>query len=49
MTVEMPVPELDLLDVQVGSVYWTEIERRIGAVLARSEMRARAMAIWPVS
>jgi SRSO17 transposase len=42
--VEIPVPELDLLDIQVWSVYWTEIERRIGAVFARSETRARAMA-----
>jgi SRSO17 transposase len=42
--VKTPVPELDLLDVQAWSVYWTEIERRIGAVFARSETRTRAMA-----
>ena len=42
--VERPVPELDLLDVQAWSVYWAEIERRIGAVFARSEARTRAMA-----
>jgi SRSO17 transposase len=32
------------LEVQVWSVYWAEIERRIGAVFARSETRACAMA-----
>ena len=42
--IETPVPDLDLLDVQAWSVEWTEIERRIGAVFARSEMRTRAMA-----
>jgi len=42
--VETPVPELDLVDVQVWSVYWAEIARHIGAVFARSEMRTRAMA-----
>jgi SRSO17 transposase len=42
--VETPVPELARLDVQVWSVYWAELERRIGAVFARSEMRTRAMA-----
>jgi SRSO17 transposase len=41
---ETPVPKLDLLDVQAWSVYWAEIERRIGAVFARSETRTRAMA-----
>src|SRR5215212_12080237 len=36
--------ELDLLDVQAWhTVYWAEIERRIGAVFARSEARERAM------
>jgi SRSO17 transposase len=44
MPVETPVPELDLLEVQAWRVYWTEIERRIGPVFARAEMRARAMA-----
>jgi hypothetical protein len=44
MPVETPVPELDLLDVQAWRVYWAEIERRIGTVFARAEMRARAMA-----
>ena len=43
MPVETPVPALDLLDVQVWSVYWAEIDRRIGAVFARSETRTRAM------
>ena len=42
--VEMPMPDLDLLDVQAWRVYWAEIERRIGTVFARSEMRTRAMA-----
>lgn len=42
--IETPVPALDLLDVQGWSVYWAEIERRIGAVFARSETRTRAMA-----
>jgi SRSO17 transposase len=37
-------PELDLLDVQVWGVYWTEIERRIGSLFARSEARDRAVA-----
>jgi SRSO17 transposase len=35
---------LDLVDVQAWRVYWDEIERRIGTVFARSEMRTRAMA-----
>ena len=42
--IETPGPKLALLDVQVWSVYWAEIERRIGAVFARSETRTRAMA-----
>jgi SRSO17 transposase len=42
--VEMPMPDLDLVDVQAWRVYWAEIERRIGTVFARSEMRTRAMA-----
>lgn len=42
--VETPVPALDLLDVQVWSVYWAEIERRTGAVFARTETRIRAVA-----
>src|SRR2546428_8941340 len=42
--VEMPVPDLDLWDIQAWRVYWDEIERRIGAVFARSETRPRAMA-----
>lgn len=38
-------PTLDLLDVQSWhTVYWAEIERRIGSVFARSEARERAMA-----
>lgn len=36
--------ELDLLDVQAWhTVYWAEIERRIGPVFARSDARERAM------
>jgi SRSO17 transposase len=42
--VEMPTPDLDLVDVQAWRVYWDEIERRIGAVFARAETRTRAMA-----
>jgi SRSO17 transposase len=42
--VEMPVPDLDLVDVQTWRVYWDEIARRIEAVFARSEARTRAMA-----
>jgi SRSO17 transposase len=42
--VEMPIPDLDLVDVQAWRVYWDEIERRIGAVFARAEARTRAMA-----
>jgi SRSO17 transposase len=44
MPVEMPMPDLDLVDVQAWRVYWDERERRIGAVFARAEMRTRAMA-----
>jgi SRSO17 transposase len=39
-----PSPELDLLDVQMWEVYWTEIERRIGSAFARSDARSRALA-----
>ena len=36
--------ELDLLDVQAWhTVYWAEIERRIGPVFARSDARERAL------
>jgi SRSO17 transposase len=42
--VERPMPDLDLVDVQAWRGYWDEIERRIGAVFARSETRTRAMA-----
>src|SRR6266545_6116142 len=35
--------ELDLLDVQVWNVYWAQVERRIGPVLARSDARERAI------
>ncbi len=36
---------LDLLDVQVWqTVYWAEVERRIGPVFARADTRARARA-----
>lgn len=34
---------LDLLDVQVWNVYWAQVERRIGPVLARSDAHKRAM------
>jgi SRSO17 transposase len=44
MPVETPVPDLDLLDVQAWRIYWSEIERRIGTVFARADMRTRAMA-----
>jgi SRSO17 transposase len=36
--------ELDLLDVQMWKLYWTEIERRIRPVFARSDALERAMA-----
>jgi hypothetical protein len=42
--VETPVPDLDLPDVQVWRGYGAEMERRLGAVCARSETRPRAMA-----
>jgi SRSO17 transposase len=42
--IETPVPALDLVDVQGWRVYWAEIERRLGAVFARSETRTRGMA-----
>src|SRR4029450_9456877 len=42
--VEMPIPNLDLVDVQAWRIYWDEIEGRIGTVFSRSEMRTRAMA-----
>ncbi len=35
--------ELDLLDVQMWKLYWTEIERRIRPVFARSDALNRAM------
>jgi SRSO17 transposase len=38
------VQELDLLDMQVWNLYWSEIERRIGSLFARSEARSRAIA-----
>ncbi len=45
--IDAPFPysavELDLLDVQMWSVYWTEIERRIAPIFARSDARERAM------
>ena|SRR5690242_3861977 len=34
--------ELDVLDVQVWTVYWAQIERRIGPVFARSDPLNRA-------
>ncbi len=34
---------LDLLDMQVWNLYWTEIERRMGSMFARSDARTRAM------
>jgi SRSO17 transposase len=42
--VERSMPDLDLVDVQAWRGYWDEIERHIGAVFARAETRARAMA-----
>ena len=41
----LPLPAaLDLLDVQLWhTVYWAEIERRIGSLFARSDVRTRAM------
>lgn len=41
----LPVPAaLNLLDVQLWHiVYWAEIERRIGSLFARSDVRTRAM------
>ena len=46
--IDSAVPEpraLDLLDVQVWqTVYWAQIERRIGPVFGRSDTRARALA-----
>jgi SRSO17 transposase len=40
---QQPPAELDLLDVQVWNVYWAQVERRIGAVFARSDALTRAM------
>src|SRR2546423_2299491 len=34
---------LDLRDMQIWKLYWTEIERRIGPVFARSDAHLRAM------
>jgi hypothetical protein len=42
--VEMPVPDLALVDGQAWRVYGEEIERRIGAVFARLAARPRALA-----
>jgi SRSO17 transposase len=42
-TCETPSADLDLLDVQMWKLYWTEMERRIGSAFARSDARARAM------
>jgi SRSO17 transposase len=42
--VEMPTPDLDLVDVHAWRVYWDEIARRMGTVFARAETRTRAMA-----
>lgn len=35
---------LDMLDVQVWSQYWADLERRIGPIFARSDSRSRALA-----
>lgn len=32
VSADLPMPQLDLLDVQAWSVYWTEMERRIAPV-----------------
>jgi SRSO17 transposase len=42
--VHLPMPQLELPDVQAWGMYWTEIARRIAPVFARSESRTRAMA-----
>ena len=39
----LPSPDLDLLDVQVWNLYWTEVERRIGSSFSRSDAAAQAM------
>lgn len=38
-----PPAALERLDVQVWNGYWAEVERRIGPVFARSDVRRRAM------
>jgi len=38
-----PPAALELLDVQLWQLYWAEIERRIGSLFARSDVRTRAM------
>jgi SRSO17 transposase len=40
---ESPSAELDLLDMQVWNLYWTEIQRRIRSVFARSDAHTRAL------
>src|SRR4029450_5767266 len=42
--VEMPMPDVDLVEVHAWRVDWDEIARRIGTVFARAETRTRAMA-----
>lgn len=39
----MPLPDLDLLDVQVWNQYWAEVERRISPSFSRSDAAAQAV------
>ncbi|GAC1564280.1 MAG: IS701 family transposase [Herpetosiphon sp.] len=40
---ESTATDVDLLELQVWNQYWIEIERRIGSVFARSDVRTRAI------
>jgi SRSO17 transposase len=40
---QQSLAELELLDVQLWNVYWSQVERRIGSLFARSDARERAM------
>jgi len=39
----MPLPDLDLLDIQVWNQYWAEVQRRISPSFTRSDATERAM------
>jgi SRSO17 transposase len=39
----MPLPDLDLLDVQVWNQYWAEVERRISPSFSRSDAATQAV------